>query len=170
MTGSAEPRKIESYMGMLVGGIATLGAAGLALVIIAGFGAFSDSHIPTGWTAVSAVGCMVGSMLALASKILYSIAKVRAELEDHKADHQAAHVDVQDLTAIRTQVAEILTFIARYDLERKDERAMRAQVEEFLAWRGNAERRFAVLEGDNVIDIETMRAAHEISRHLPKGE
>lgn len=170
MTQGTTTVQTETHKGMLGGGIATVSGGGLGLVIIVVVGVLTEHTIPTGWSALAAVGTMVGSMLVLAGIILRHVDRLMGELAEHRAEHQAVALDAEDITTIRRQVGEILTFIARYDLERKDERKLVVQVEDFLAWRAAAERRLAVLEGDNVIDIETVRAVHEVRKHLPNQD
>lgn len=139
--GTTEPRVVESYTGMIGGGIATVSAGGLGLVIITVVGAVTDSVVTSGWAALAAVGCIVGSMLVLAGIILRHVEILVAKLDEHKADHQAAAIDVEDIATIKRQVGEAFTILARQDLERAEERNLVTQVEEFMAWRAAAVRR-----------------------------
>lgn len=139
--GAAEPRKAESYTGMLGGGIATVAAGGLGLVVIVVAGTLTNRTVASGWTGLAAVGVIVGAMLVLAGIILRHVEAFRADLDDHKADHQAYAADMADLATIRSHMADVLAFMARWDVERAEERKAVAQIETFLDWLATARRR-----------------------------
>lgn len=141
--GTAAPPNIESYRGMIGSGIATVSAGGLGLVVIVVAGTLTKATVATGWTGLAAVGVIVGSMLVLAGIILRHVEAFRADLDEHKAHHQAYAADAADIVTIRSQVSDVLAFIARWDVERAEERKMVAQIEQFLDWLARAKQRAA---------------------------
>lgn len=82
-------------------------------------------------------------------------------------EEQRAHLreeDHQQIADIREQLSNI-SLDQGSRIERLEESGKRAE-----ALLDHIARRLAVLTGDNVIDIETMRAASEVRKHLPKHD
>jgi hypothetical protein len=152
-----------TYTGMLVGGWAATAAGGVGLPILLTVGVMSRVMLPTGFAALVMGAIIVGTILLVGRLVL-------RRLDDHKADHHRSAVDLNDIVTIRRDMAKVLAFMARQDLTGDDGQKLAQQVEEFLEWRAAAERRLNVLEGDNVVDIETLRAAHDLNNRLPKRD
>jgi hypothetical protein len=125
-----------TYTGMLVGGWAATAAGGIGLPILLTVGVMSKVMLPTGFAALAMGAIIVGTILLVGRLVL-------CRFDDHKADHQRSAVDLNDIVTIRKQVADVLAIVARWDLERAQERKMVAQIEEFMAWRERATQRAA---------------------------
>jgi hypothetical protein len=125
-----------TYMGMLVGGWTATAAGGLGLPILLTVGIMSKVMLPTGFAALTMGAIVVGTILLVGRLVL-------RRLDDHKADHRRSAVDLNDIVTIRKQVVDVLAIVARWDLERAQERKMVAQIEEFMAWRERATQRAA---------------------------
>lgn len=179
MQGNADDKKIivGEYGRMATGGWVSLVLGGLGLTVLLSVGLATNVVLPTGLAALVIGALMSGTVLLVGRLVLRKLDKVRVELDDHKADHTVAQIDAEHLAEIRNDMAKVLAFMARRDLEDQRVDRLAAQVEEFLKWRAEAEerqaetaRKVAELADGDVIDIETLRAAREVNRHLPKRD
>ncbi len=165
----------QTYTGMLVGGWAATAAGGIGLPIILTVGIMSKVMLPTGFAALVMGSMIIGTLLLVGRLVL-------RRLDDHKADHHRSAVDLNDIETIRRQVADVLAFIARWDVERAEERKMVAQIEQFLNWLARARQRAA--ENADRADVppaqrdaawmsdmaEALEIGREIERRRPPEE
>lgn len=154
---------VEDYGRMLTGGWLALVSGGIGLAVLLTAGLVTQVVLPTGLAATVIGALITGTILLVGRLVLRKLDLVRVELDEHKADHHRSAVDLNDLVTIKKDIAAILAFIARYDLERKQGEELVQQIEAFMEWRAAAERRIALLEGDNVIDLQTVRDLNELS-------
>lgn len=156
--------RMETYGGTALG----LGVIGAAVLITVGFA--THAVVPTGTAALTMGLFLAGCILLVGRVILRKQDQVRVELEDHKADHHVAQIDTEDLAAIKSDVAKILAFMARRDLEDQEVDKLIRQVEEFTAWRARVTQQLAVLTGDDVIDLGTVRDLKQLSERRRDNE
>lgn len=161
---------VEEYARMETGGWIALGLGIIGAAVLLTVGVATHTVLPTGTAALTMGLYLSGCIFLVGRLVLRKLDLARTELEDHKADHEVAQIDTQDIAAIKNDVAKILSFMARRELEDQQVAKLVEQVEEWLAWKAAAERRLTLLEGDNVIDIETVRAVNEVRKHLPKHD
>lgn len=87
-----------TYPGMLVGGGAASVAGGIALPIILTVGFTSDHVVPSGFVGLAVAAAVVGAVLLAARS-------VKRDLAQHRADHQTATLAVEDVHAIKSELA-----------------------------------------------------------------
>lgn len=157
MTHYADGEKVPEYLGMYVGGVAASTVGGLALPIILTVGLVSTYKVPVGLAALAVGAAIIGTILLVGRMLVRREDETKADVAEHRAEHQAVAFDAEDIATIRKQTANTAAIVAKWDLEHRDEHKPDSQAEEFRVWRAAAEKRFAVLEGDNVTDLQTVR-------------
>lgn len=171
MQPSADPAKItvEDYPSMQTGGWVALVVGLSGAVVLLTVGITTRVVLPTGFASLTMGTFLSGTILLVGRLVLRKLDQARVELEDHKADHHVAQIDTQDIAAIKNDMAKVLSFMARRELEDRKVEQLVKTVEEFLEWKAGAEermqdaaRQLAMLT-DGVVNLDTVRELKQLS-------
>lgn len=161
---------VEDYTRMETGGWIVVGLGIIGAVVLLTVGVTTDVTAPTGTAALTVGLYLSGCILLVGRLVLRKQDRTRVELEDHKADHQVAQIDTEDLAAIRNDIARILVFMARREHEDRVVEELVRSVEGWLKWKAGAEerlaehgRQLAALTDDGVVDLDTVRELKQLA-------
>jgi len=173
-SSTADPQKItpDEYLRMQTGGWVALALGIIGVAVLLTVGVVTHLVLPTGFASLTMGLCLSGCILLVGRLVL-------VKLDEHRFDHERSAIDAEDISIIKSQVSDILTILARMDLERQDERNMVTQVEEFMAWRAAAVRRLTQAAEEKAADpsvnsqrdaawLADMAEALEIGREIER--